>query len=42
VTLELVNLGNIPMVLYVGMRVAQLSLFPASDGRHDESGEQEE
>ena len=27
VTLELANLGSIPMVLYVGMRVAQISFF---------------
>jgi dCTP deaminase len=28
ITLELVNLGTIPMVLYVGMRVAQISFYP--------------
>jgi dCTP deaminase len=31
VTLELANLGNIPIVLYVGMRIAQLAFFELED-----------
>jgi dCTP deaminase len=27
ITLELVNLGNVPIVLYVGMRIAQLAVY---------------
>jgi dCTP deaminase len=32
VTLELANLGTIPMVLYVGMRIAQLVFYPLPHG----------
>ncbi len=35
ITLELSNVGTVPMVLYVGVRIAQISLFAAGgpDGR---------
>jgi dCTP deaminase len=31
ITLELANLGTVPLVLYVGMRVAQVSFFVVTD-----------
>lgn len=31
ITLELANLGTVPLVLYVGMRIAQVSFFLATD-----------
>ena len=31
ITLELANLGSVPMVLYVGTRIAQLSFFDVTD-----------
>jgi dCTP deaminase len=35
VTLELANLGTVPMVLYVGVRIAQLALFDVGDADVD-------
>lgn len=34
ITLELANLGTVPLVLYVGVRIAQLSIFTCGDCAH--------
>jgi dCTP deaminase len=34
ITLELANVGTVPLVLYVGVRVAQLSVFPTTSYLH--------
>jgi len=36
ITLELANLGTVPMVLYVGVRIAQLTLFQVCEATADE------
>lgn len=32
ITLELTNVGSVPIVLYVGMRIAQLAVYEVDDG----------
>lgn len=39
ITLELVNLGNVPVVLYVGMRVAQLAVYRIETPRGEQDGD---
>ncbi|MEA2372631.1 MAG: dCTP deaminase [Solirubrobacteraceae bacterium] len=34
ITLELANLGTVPIVLYVGVRIAQMSFFDIREPRH--------